>query len=489
LYSAVSTPACGDGVTTPAGFTDPPGPCEIYGVIPNLRTPYVTQWSLDLQQALTNNLTLDLVYVGNHGTRLLGKIDNNQALPGTGWNTPFTSAQAVAAGLDPADGGLTAGQVCAGLGVEAFASACAPNAVGEQAALPFTAPCAAALGLGPNGSGGPFNPGNKCFSYLSYITVVNNAYESNYNGMQATLTGRNYHGFSFTAGYTYSHALGDASGQGTGGNFNPPINSYGSVRSQLYSNTDFDIRHRFTLSLNYALPGKKGFGQMLEGWGINSIVLINSGLPWGLADVSDDFSGTNEIANSTQALGEQWNFYGNPKDFTPVHGWTDTNGGILSGGTGGVPFFSGGGTVAAPTSNATCNAKAAAIGPLATASLFNLGCYAVGNTVLIPAAYGSYGSTPQNFLRDAGFRDWDFSVTKQFKFKERFTAEFRAEFFNVLNHPIFANPSGGPGGGIMDPSGGAGYGLVPLTPDTYSSNPQLGSGGPRAVQLGLKLGF
>jgi hypothetical protein len=307
--------------------------------------------------------------------------------------------------------------------------------------------------------------------------------------MQATLTGRNYRGFSFTAGYTFSHALGEASGQGTGGNFNPPENSYGSLRQQLYSNTDFDIRHRFTLSMNYVLPGKKGFGQMLEGWGVNSIVLIESGLPWGVADVTDDFSGTNEIANSTQARGEQWDFFGNPSDFTPVHGWTDTNGGVLSGGFGGVPFFPGLGTTAAPTANATCNAKAAALGPLATASLFNLGCYAVGNSVLIPPAYGSYGTTPQNLWRDAGFKNWDLSVTKQFKFKERYTAELRVEFFNILNHPIFSNPSGGPGGTVMDPSAGAGFGIVALTPDTYSSNPQLGSGGPRAMQLGLKLAF
>ena len=485
LYSAVANPACGDGNNNPdpSLYLNPPGPCEIYGVIPNLRVPYVTQWSLDLQRAITNNLSLDVVYVGNHGSRLLGKIDENQATPGAGW-TPAAIATCLASAGD----GLTGG---------APYDACAPDPLAEQAAEPFTAPCAAAAVGAPftNGSGGPFNPGNKCLSYLSYITLVNNAYESNYNGMQATLTGRNYHGFSFTAGYTYSHALGDASGQGTGGNFNPPLNSYGTVRSQLYSNTDFDIRHRFTLSMNYILPGKKGFGQMLEGWGINSIVLINSGLPWGAADVSDDFSGTNEIANSTQTLGEQWNFFGNPKDFTPIHGWTDTNGGILSGGTGGVPFFPGtatdssGNTIINPALPAACTSHAAAQGPLGTASLAFFGCYAVGNTVLIPPAYGSYGTTPQNFLRDAGFKNWDMSVTKQFKFKERLTAEFRVEFFNILNHPIFSNPSGGPGGTIMDPSAGAGFGLVPLTPDTYSSNPQLGSGGPRAMQLGLKLAF
>ena len=118
-----------------------------------------------------------------------------------------------------------------------------------------------------------------------------------------------------------------------------------------------------------------------------------------------------------------------------------------------------------------------------------MGCYAVGNSVLIPPAYGSYGTTPQNLWRDGGFKNWDLSVTKQFKFKERLTAELRVEFFNILNRPIFSNPSGGPGGAIFDPSGGAGLGIAPLTPDTYSSNPQLGSGGPRAMQLGLKLSF
>jgi hypothetical protein len=471
LYGAVANPACGDGNNNPnpAIYLNPPGPCEIYGVIPNLRTPYVTQWNLDIQRAITNNLSLDVVYVGNHGARLLGKLDYNQPPPGAGW-TPAAISTCLAT--------FTAGP-------------CSPDPAAEQAGLPFTAPCAAtAVGGGAtNGPGGPFNPNNKCFSYLSFITLVNNAYVSNYNGMQTTLTGRNYHGFSFTAGYTYSHALGDASGQGTGGTFNPPENSYGSLRQQLYSNTDFDIRHRFTLSMNYAIPGRKGFGQMLEGWGINSVVLIQSGLPWGLADATDDFSGTNEISNSTQGRGEQWDFFGNPNDFTPVHGWTETNGGVLSGGTGGLPFFPGGGSVAAPTSNATCNAKAAALGPLAVASLFNLGCFAVGNSVLIPPAYGTYGTTPQNLWRDGGFKNWDLSVTKQFKFKERLTAEFRVEFFNVLNHPDFSNPSGGPGGAVFDPSGGAGLGIAPLTPDTYSSNPQLGSGGPRAMQLGLKLSF
>ena len=101
-------------------------------------------------------------------------------------------------------------------------------------------------------------------------------------------------------------------------------------------------------------------------------------------------------------------------------------------------------------------------------------------------------SGPRIF-RGTPFYNLDFSVTKAMKFKERLTAQFRAEFFNVLNHPNISNPFGGPGGdnSYTDPSaaGGASFGFRPETPDVTSSNPVLGSGGPRAIQLGLKLIF
>ncbi len=497
LYAAVATPACGDNFTQPSGYLVPPTSCEIYGVDPNLRTPYVTNWNIDIQRAITNNLSIDIGYVGNHSSNLLGKINVNQTPPGVAWNTPFTSAQANAAGLDPADGGLTAAQVCLGQGVETFASACAPNAYAQQAAQPFTAPCAASIvdpasgPIGANGSGGPFNPKNSCFSYLSYITIINNIYHANYNGMQVTLTGRNFHGLSFTSGYTFSHALGMASDQGTAANFPAAPNAYGNIRSELYASTDFDIRHRFTFTVNYAIPGRKGFGQLLEGWSINSIVLIQSGLPWGLSDQTTDFSGTNNIGSNGGAFGEQWNFYGNPKDFTPVHGFTDTN--PLPSGTlqGGVPFSgndASGKIMAACTAANNAHFSGAQL-QLALASLANIGCYGLGSSVLVPPPFGSYGSTTQNLWRDAGFKNWDFSIAKAFSLKERFKAEFRAEFFNILNKPDFSNPSGGPGGAIGDPSNGPPFGFSGLTPDTYSSNPQLGSGGARAMQLGLKLSF
>jgi hypothetical protein len=484
LFSGVSSPACGDGFTQPpTGYTAPPGPCEIYGVNPNLRTPYVNEWSLDLQRAITNNLSLDVAYVGNHGTKLLGKLDMNQPVPGAGW----TSAAKAACVTDFTGG--NAGNCFNELDTNA-----------EQAAEPFTAPCAGNIyvngtpGVGPtlgtNGSGGPFNSANRCLSYLSYITMINNIYDSNYNGMQVTLTGRNYHGLSFTAAYSYSHALGMASDQGTAADFPIPENSYGNLRQQLYANTDFDIRHRFTLTMDYNLPGRKGFGQMLEGWSIESTVLLTSGLPWGASDLTDDFSGTNVIGTNAQAFGEPWNFYGNPSDFTPVHGWSDTNGGWTAGG-GGVPCFgfgnpNCGATIPQACVNADMTHFSGQQQQLALASLNALGCYMVGNSVMVPPAFGSYGNMKANIFRDDGFRDWDLAVMKAVAITERFKAEFRVEGFNILNHVNFSNPSGGPGGAIQDPSGQP-FGFVGLTPDAYSSNPQLGSGGERAFQLGLKL--
>jgi hypothetical protein len=468
LFSSVANPACGDGVTIPnSTFKTAPSPCEVYGVDPNIRTPYVSNWNLDIQHAITNNLSIDVGYVGNHGTKLLGKLDLNQAPPFTGWTPAMKSNCLTAANTVGGDPNL--------------AGDCAPDESAITAAQPFTAPCT-------GGNGGVFNPNNKCFGYLSYIQQIQNIYDANYNGIQVTLTGRNYHGLSFTAGYTYSHALGMASDQGTAANFPLPQNSYGNLRQQLYASTDFDIRHRGTVSLNYAIPGRKGFGQLMEGWSVNTIVIVTSGLPWGLADQSNDFSGTNMIGTSSaDDVGEQWNFYGNPSDFTPKHGWTDTNGG-----SGGVPYFAPNSgpsySLNDPSTNAACNAKAAAIGQLAQASLAALGCYAVGNSVMIPAAYGSYGTTKPNIFRDNGFKNVDFSVTKVFTIKERFKAEGRVEIFNLFNHPDFVNPSGGPGGGVEDPTGGL-FGFVGATPDTYSSNPQLGSGGARAMQLGLKLSW
>jgi hypothetical protein len=439
IYNAA--PACGDGtVTLPSGLK--PQPCVVLGVDRNIRTPYVSKWNLDVQRAITNNLSIDVAYVGNHGTKLVGLTDLNQPQLVNGFSPGWGN---------PAAPGSPANQCLAS--ARTGYDNCSPDTGAEQAARPF----------------------NTRFPYQSYIYWLSNGNFSNYNGLQISLTQRTWHGVSYVLGYTYSHALGMSPDNWS---FLSPINS-NNGRS-IYGNSVFDIRHRFTYSFTYQIPGIKSPGQFLQGWSVNSIVSLQSALPWGVNDVTTDFSGTGEI-NATGTNGEQWNFYGNPSDFKTTKNFINTNDGA-----GGIPYFEG-------ASNSACLAKAQAQGPLAVASLTNLGCYAVGSSMLIPPAFGSYGTVGARAFRGLPYVNVDLSVTKTWSFKERYKAQFRAEFFNVFNHPNLSNPFGGPGGDYTytDPSNDAGvlFGLRPETPDVTSSNTVLGSGGPRAIQLGLKIIF
>ena len=471
LYANANAGACGDNFTNP-GLTRAPTPCSIVAVAPHFRTPYVTSWSLGIQRSITSVVSLDLEYVGNHATKLLGQYDANQPQLVNGFSPGWGNPAVVG----------TPANICANGG------ACTPNANAEQAARPFTAPCTNAALFGPsalNGhpitTGGPFNPGNTCLSYLSSINVLVSGYDSNYNALQAVLTSRNYHGLTFNAAYTWSHSLGDASDQGTPSDFPLPINSYGDQRQQIYGTTNFDVRNRVTLSGTYNIPGRPGFGQLLQGWTLNGIALLQGGSPWSMAatKTSEDFSGTGENT-VTGSQGEHWDFYGDPSAFTPVHGFTATQG---------IPFFSG--TAPSPACIAADNAAFSGDQlKLAMASLKNLGCYALGNAVLAPPPYGSYGTPGRGFWRDEPFRNLDMSVGKSFKFTERFSAQFRAEVFNVLNHPLFSNPNGlkgHPQAQVGIDPGASSFGYAGATADVASGNPQLGSGGSRSIQLGLKL--
>ena len=139
-----------------------------------------------------------------------------------------------------------------------------------------------------------------------------------------------------------------------------------------------------------------------------------------------------------------------------------------------------------------CFKAASAINAATVTSLDTFGCYAQGHSVLIPPALGTFGTAGRNNCATSGIRDWDLSVTKSWRFRERLTTQFRAEFFNVLNHPNFTNPYGTSNGfGIGtfgDPSSTV-LGCGCATPDQAGGNPVLGSGGNRATQLGLKLIF
>ena len=83
------------------------------------------------------------------------------------------------------------------------------------------------------------------------------------------------------------------------------------------------MRHRFTLSLTYAIPGRNGYGQMLEGWELNSIVTLQTPQFWGPIDLGTDASGVGPLPVSPPANEPiRWGFFGKPSDFksgpTPI---------------------------------------------------------------------------------------------------------------------------------------------------------------------------
>jgi hypothetical protein len=392
---------CGDGLPNSSGGMDP-SPCTTLGVAPNLRTPFVSTWTLGVEQAFTKELSLEVAYVGNRGSRLLGDRDVNQ------------------------------------INIKTHLAAYSAK-----------------------------------FPYLQSIDVLSNQDVSKYKGLQMTLTQRPSHGLSLVAAYTRSHAGDDSSANWQGG---VPLDSNNPQLQ--FASSDFDVSHRLTLAVTYAFPGRKSPGQLFEGWQLSSIVTLQSGFPWAPQDTQTGISGTGK-SNNPQSTGEPWDFFGDPKDFTS--------------GPNPIPCFGDAHCANGAAVPQACITAATSLGPGAVAQLDPSGvggCYMQGNSVLIPPADGTYGTAGRNIFRDSGFRDWDMSVTKDFKFRERLTTQFRAEFFNVLNHPNFANPYGGPNGYLNnDPSVGVGMGCGCVTPDVAGQNPVLGSGGNRAIQLGLKFIF
>jgi len=103
------------------------------------------------------------------------------------------------------------------------------------------------------------------------------------------------------------------------------------------------------------------------------------------------------------------------------------------------------------------------------------------------------GNLPRNALRGLGSAQWDFAVHREFVIHESLKLQFRAELFNALNHPNFGPPNGdlsGFGGSAFGQSSSMlGKSLNGGTTGSGGFNPLYQLGGPRSIQLGLKLAF
>ena len=283
------------------------------------------------------------------------------------------------------------------------------------------------------------------FPAFEYINTFQSSATSSYNALQVQLKVRNLHGFNSSLNYTWSHSIDNASdGQDYVPNATQPDNSYNPNAER--ANSNFDTRHRFTWTYSYDLPSPTRMKWLLGGWAVDGVVSLATGQPVNVNYLfEDDYNGNGE-------------FFGRP----------DVVGNPLAGTS--LPL-----------------------------NYLNLSAFAVPCTYDPVAATCSGGQHFGNLGRNAfvgpHYRNWDFALSKTQNLTERVKLQLRADFFNILNHPNFSNPLLPSFGvdflqnGIGNNGRGVGFLPITATPDVGSGNPFLGGGGPRDIQLSVRLTF
>lgn len=293
----------------------------------------------------------------------------------------------------------------------------------------------------PGTNTNPFNP----FPDLGGIGEIHFAGVSTYNALQAKLEKRYSHGLSFLATYTWSHALDDASDAGglfsAIGNRQPALIPY----IDELTNSVFDIRNRFTLNGSYELPFGRGrqflssssrwVDEVAGGWSSSLTYAAQTGTPFTVSPnistasgggarafpVADPFSGggspdpSNPSLTSCPAHVKTKLNYFNPCAFrNPLPGETisDATHPVGSVNSDGVPVL-----FQAPVTD-----RATAIALL---------------------------GGPQNNIYGPGYYQINMSLFKSFTTWHEQNLQFRADAFNVLNHPTLGTPNGS-----MDANGG-----------------------------------
>jgi hypothetical protein len=273
---------------------------------------------------------------------------------------------------------------------------------------------------------------------LGNITDTLSNGSSNYNALWLTVQKHLSRGLQLDGNYTWSKSL-DETSQNTQGVV--VQNSY-NIRGD-YGPSDYDARHHFTVSAIYELPFKGN--RVVEGWRLGTITTLQSGNPLkvvvgspvntaftGNGNVRPDLTGNPAIAQTFVGNGVQW--------FTN--------------------------TVCDPRSavgTANCPAGAVFTLPVATVG---------GKNVF------HFGDLARNSIVGPDFKNADVSLTKVTRITERVGTEFRAEVFDLFNHPNFGNP------GLTAQTGSSTFGIIQST-----RNPTGDAGSSRQIQLSLKVLF
>ena len=290
------------------------------------------------------------------------------------------------------------------------------------------------------------------FPQYGFVDQFATISSSTYHALQATLRTRAWHGVSGFAGYTWSKSLDDAS---DGIDFNFATVALPQDSNNLkaeHGPSNFDTRHRFTAAFTYELGKLRGPERFSRGWQLNTIITAQSGRPVPIVN-SSDTSGADASVFPTPS-----NFHQRPNLVAGVN-----------------PI------------NSNWESAPDSIGYL-------------NGAAFVQPAFGTFGNLGRNAIFGPKFWSVDFSLTKNTRLNEHVNLQFRAEFFNIFNHPNFALPNffmnpalkdiGTPGNPNIVPTGNSvNQGLITQTPDQAQTNPGLGGGGPRVVQLGLKVLF
>jgi hypothetical protein len=277
---------------------------------------------------------------------------------------------------------------------------------------------------------------------ITQAFFVDNTATSGYDALQVQFERRLSHGFQALASYTWSHSIdtGSAGSPAIGSNVGMPGN--GSLNR---GPSDFDIRNSFSAAVTYDVPTPRfnAFtNAIFRGWSIQSIVLARSAPPVDISDFNVPFFVGGSLAEVRPDLvpGHPVYLYGSRYP-------------------GGKAF----------------NPAAFSDPPVDTSGFFAL----------------RQGNVPRNFLRGFGSAQWDFAAHRDFPIHDSLKLQFRAELFNVLNHPNFGPPNGQFGTGAF----GLSTQMLGRSLNGFGSlgagglDPLYQLGGPRSIQFALKLQF
>jgi len=308
----------------------------------------------------------------------------------------------------------------------------------------------------PFGAARPLN-GNPYDSF--YVLQENSGCKSNYNSLQAQLRITGWHGITSILNYVYSKSLDNSS---DGEDFEPnAAQPNDSTRPYLeYGPSNFNLPQRLSWTFGYEIPKMGGSMQKLKnGWGIDSTVNLQSGQPFQLNyNFEDDYSGSGNGFDRPDVVGPIVYHPSTPLNYLDMSSFA-------------IPCTITAAAQAAPTGTA-------------------LDC-AIGTR--------HFGNEGRDSLHGPTYKQWDVAFYKNTSIGERLKLQLRADFFNILNHPNFANPflpayiaDAGSGGfqvvnGREVAGASGGYPIV-ATSDVGVGNPFLG-GGPRGIQLGVKFTF